>query len=71
MKIKPPGIAASPRMTRLACACAAAILVHAVVLPRAQSVYPTGTTIYDPDRAWNGYTVLSPLATRRQWSSST
>ena len=30
----------------------------------AQSVYPTGTTIYDPDRAWNGYTVLSPLATQ-------
>jgi len=28
-----------------------------------QSVYPTGTTIYDPDRAWNGYTVLSPLGT--------
>ena len=40
------------------------ILVHAVALPRAQSVYPTGTTIYDPDRAWNGYTVLSPLATQ-------
>jgi Arylsulfotransferase (ASST) len=53
-------------MTRLAraCACAAVILVHAVALPRAQSVYPTGTTIYDPDRAWNGYTVLSPLATQ-------
>ena len=29
-----------------------------------QSVYPTGTTIYDPDRAWNGYTVLSPLGTQ-------
>ena len=26
-------------------------------------MYPTGTTIYDPDRAWNGYTVLSPLQT--------
>ena len=26
----------------------------------AQSVYPTGTTIYDPDRSWNGFTVLSP-----------
>lgn len=21
------------------------------------SIYPTGTTIYDPDRAWNGYTI--------------
>jgi hypothetical protein len=24
----------------------------------APSIYPTGTTIYDPDRAWNGYTVF-------------
>ena len=31
--------------------------------PAAPSVYPTGTTIYDPARAWNGYTVLSPLGT--------
>jgi hypothetical protein len=30
----------------------------------AQSVYPTGTTIYDPASAWNGYTVLSPLGTQ-------
>jgi hypothetical protein len=30
----------------------------------AQTVYPTGTTILDPDRAWNGFTVLSPLATQ-------
>jgi hypothetical protein len=41
---------------------AAALLAGAIALTRAQSVYPTGTTIYDPDRAWNGYTVLSPLA---------
>jgi hypothetical protein len=27
-------------------------------------VYPTGTTIYQPDRSWNGYTVLSPLGTQ-------
>ena len=27
----------------------------------APSVYPTGTTIYDPERSFNGYTVLSPL----------
>lgn len=25
----------------------------------APTVYPTGTTIYDPDRAWNGYTVFT------------
>ncbi len=30
----------------------------------APSVYPTGTTIYQPDKAWNGFTVLSPLGTR-------
>src|SRR4030095_16158337 len=30
----------------------------------AQSVYPTRTTIYDPTRTWNGYTVLSPLNTQ-------
>jgi hypothetical protein len=47
---------------KLACACAAVILVLAGALTWAQSVYPTGTTIYDPDRAWNGFTVLSPLA---------
>jgi hypothetical protein len=51
-------------MTRLTYAGAAAIVVHALSLgSAAQSVYPTGTTIYDPDRAWNGYTALSPLAT--------
>jgi hypothetical protein len=42
------------------------MLVCAVALTAAaQSVYPTGTTIYDPARAWNGYTVLSPLATQQ------
>ena len=30
----------------------------------APTVYPTGVTIYDPARTWNGYTVLSPLATQ-------
>jgi hypothetical protein len=51
-------------MKRLACASALAIVMSAFV-PRlvGQTVYPTGTTIYDPDRAWNGYTVLSPLGT--------
>ena len=38
------------------------ILVATLMLA-AQSVYPTGTTIYDPDKTWNGYTVLSPLRT--------
>jgi len=29
----------------------------------APTVFPTGTTIYDPDKAWNGFTVLSTLDT--------
>ena len=50
-----------PRLTRV---CVVAIVLSALALrPSAQSVYPTGTTIYDPDRTWNGYTVLSPLGT--------
>ena len=43
------------------------LAVGAVVLSAASaapSVYPTGVTIYDPARTWNGYTVLSPLATQ-------
>ena len=44
---------------------AAAVIVHACAMTlTAQSVYPTGTTIYDPARAWSGYTVLSPLQTQ-------
>ena len=51
-------------MTRLTCVGAAAIVLCALApSPTAQSVYPTGTTIYDPDRSWNGFTVLSPLGT--------
>lgn len=30
----------------------------------APTVYPTGTTIYDPARAWNGFTVISALGTQ-------
>jgi len=37
---------------------AAAVSVISVAAP---SVYPTGTTLYQPDAAWNGYTVLSLL----------
>jgi hypothetical protein len=48
-------------MKRLACLCAIALCVFALK-PRAQTVFPTGTTIYDPDKAWSGFTVLSPLA---------
>ncbi len=52
-------------MTRLLRPAAATMLVAgSISILTAQSVYPTGTTIFDPDRAWNGYTVLSPLGTQ-------
>ena len=51
-------------MTRLTSACVAALVLYALATrPTAQTVYPTGTTIYDPDKSWNGFTVLSPLGT--------
>ena len=43
---------------------AAALIVmggSAVRLWSAPSVFPTGTTIYQPDKTWNGYTVVSAL----------
>ena len=43
---------------------AVASLVCAALLIAAPSVFPSGTTIYDPAKAWNGYTVLSPLGTQ-------
>src|SRR5512138_1086449 len=50
---------------RLTSAGAAAMALIAFGMnPVAQTVYPTGTTIYDPDTSWNGFTVLSPLATQ-------
>src|SRR5262249_34791299 len=46
-------------------ACFAVLFLSALILSVAgQSVYPIGTTFYDPNRAWNGYTVLSPLNTQ-------
>ena len=51
-------------MRRLTLIHAAGVLFLAAFAGRAApTVYPTGTTIYDPAQAWNGYTVLSPLAT--------
>jgi hypothetical protein len=41
-----------------------ALLALASPIAAAPSVYPTGTTIYDPEVAQNGYTVLSVLGTR-------
>jgi len=51
-------------MTVLPACLAAAGFVALAPNPAAQTVYPTGTTIYDPDRAWNGFMVLSPLGTQ-------
>ena len=48
-------------MTRSAGIVAGAAIVAAIMVWAAPSVFPTGTTIYDPAKAWNGYTVLSPL----------
>jgi hypothetical protein len=51
-------------VTRLTSACDAVLGLYALTTsPTAQTVYPTGTTIYDPDRSWSGFTVLSPLGT--------
>ena len=52
-------------MTRLTKAVARAMpALTAMIVFAASSVFPTGTTIYDPARAWNGFTVLSPLGTQ-------
>ena len=49
-------------MTRSAGVLAVVAAVVAMIVWAAPSVFPTGTTIYDPGKAWNGFTVLSPLA---------
>ncbi len=41
-----------------------AVLFLSVLGQAGPSVFPTGTTIYDPARAWSGFTVLSPLQTQ-------
>lgn len=46
------------RSTLDTCAVLAAGLAVTMSALAAPSIYPTGTTIYDPDRAWNGYTVF-------------
>ena len=43
---------------------AAVLTLLAAFTLTSQSVYPTGTTIYDPSQTWNGFTVLSPLRTQ-------
>jgi len=49
-------------MKRSAIAVFAVAMSHlaSVAAVAAPSVYPTGTTIYDPDQAWSGYIVFHP-----------
>jgi len=50
-------------MARMTCFAAALVLVTSSAWST-PTVYPTGTTIYDPARAWSGFTVLSALETQ-------
>jgi hypothetical protein len=50
-------------MRRLHQILSGALLVAAALAAAAPTVYPTGTTLYEPAKAWNGYTVLSILDT--------
>lgn len=49
-------------MRRVGVIVSTVLAAVSAILLAGPSVYPTGTTIYRPDRAWNGYTVLSPLS---------
>ena len=51
------------RRLRFVLAAGAILINTLIVIWAAQTVYPTGVTIYDPQRTWNGYTALSPLGT--------
>jgi hypothetical protein len=46
-----------------------------ILLPAAlfasPTVFPTGTTIYDPDKAWSGYTMIAPLEDARTGQGTT
>lgn len=51
-------------MSRFAPLAALLLGLLAGVARSSPTVYPTGTTIYDPAHTWNGFTVLSPLGTQ-------
>jgi hypothetical protein len=51
-------------MARFPPLAAAVLALFTAATWAAPSVYPTGTTIYDPAHAWSGFTVLSPLGTQ-------
>src|SRR5688572_8794514 len=48
-------------MRRTSALTAAAVAFLSTLGLAGPSVFPTGTTIFDPARAWSGFTVLSPL----------
>ena len=50
-------------MSRLHQILSGVSLVVAALAAAAPTVYPTGTTLYEPGKTWNGYTVLSILDT--------
>ena len=50
-------------------------VIAAVVIPAAAmaspTVFPTGTTIYNPDKTWSGYTMIAPLEDARTGQGTT
>jgi len=42
----------------------ASLILASALATASSSVYPTGTTVFDPAHAWSGFTVLSPLGTQ-------
>lgn len=49
-------------LRRMLTAAALAALLVPAPAGAAPTVFPTGTTIYKPDKCWNGFTVLSNVA---------
>jgi hypothetical protein len=49
---------------RVASTAGAILAAASAILLAGPSVFPTGTTIFRPNRAWSGFTVLSPLNTQ-------
>lgn len=46
------------RRVRRAAVIVAPLVLAATLVAAAPTVFPTGTTIYDPTRTWNGYTIF-------------
>lgn len=45
--------------------CAAALMIPAMA-SASPTVYPTGTTIFNPEKTWSGYTMVAPLEDARE-----